>query len=209
MGKKGSLKGKSRTKLNEVVGYINKNNQIQRFPIRTDITRQGDLVTLQTMNGNEIGMVMCHIKKNQLRDYLRNLNVKFDESSEIWRCNYSVIGHYKAVDIDEYILSGNDMAKYPRINILIVKVNSKTNYNLIVGRSPEMLLLIDTIKHISLEDKEIPELMTKLLNTSVMGLATKDMSKTYQKELEKKRLEEQEEKSVEKNSSEETEQLSG
>lgn len=198
MGKKGSLKNK----LNGVTGYINRNNQFQVSPILTDITKQGDLVTLQTMNGNEIGMVMCHIKKNQLRKYLKDLNISYDESSEIWRHNYSVLGHYKASDIDEYILSNNDMSKFPKINILIVKVNSKTDYNLVVGRSPEMLLLIDTIKHISVADKEIPGLMTKLLNTSIMGLATKDMKKTYQKEIEKK-TEGQEGKSVAENSSEE------
>ena len=66
-----------------------------------------------------------------------------------------------------------------------------------------MLLLIDTIKHISVADKEIPELMTKLLNTTIMNLATKDIKKTYQKELEKKNQEEQEENFIEKNSSEE------
>lgn len=202
MGKKGSLK----KKLDRVTGYINKNNQFRVNPIQTDITKQGDLVTLQTMNGKEIGMVMCHIKKNQLKDYLRNLNVDFDKSSEIWKFDYSVIGHYKADDIDKYILSGNDMNKYPRINILIVKVNSKTDYNIVMGRSPEMLLLIDTIKHISLEDDKIPELMTKLLNTSVMGLATKDMKKTYQEELKKKQ--EQGEDSIENISSGKVESIS-
>ena len=199
MGKKGSLKNK----LNGVTGYINKNNQFQVSPIQTDITKQGDLVTLQTMNGKEIGMVMCHIKKNQLRKYLKDLNISYDESSEIWKYNYSVLGHYKTQDIDEYILSNNDINKFPKINILIVKVNSRTDYNLVVGRSPEMLLLIDTIKHISVADKEIPELMTKLLNTTIMNLATKDIKKTYQKELEKKNQEEQEENFIEKNSSEE------
>lgn len=182
MGKKGSLKNK----LNRVTGYINREEQFRVNPIQTDITKQGDLITLQTMNGKEIGMVMIHIKKNQLKNYLRNLNVNFDKSSEIWNNNYSVIGHYKAEDIDDYIVSGNEENKYPRINILIVKVNSKTDYNIVTGRSPEMLLLIDTIKHISLEDDKIPELMTKLLNTSIMGLATKDMKKTYQEELKKK-----------------------
>ena len=204
MGKKGSLKNK----LSGVAGCISKNKQNSNLflsPKQTDITKQGDLVTIQTIAGNEVGMVLNYKKKNQLRQVLKDLNVHYDESSEIWKHNYSVLGHYKASDID-YILKEQKYNEYPKINILIMKVNSKSDYNLVVGRSPEMLLLIDTLRYISERDKEIPRLMNELLNSSVMHLATKDMSKTYQKELEKKKqLKEQGDDSIAKDSSSEIE----
>lgn len=181
-----SRKSNNMNKLRNVFGYIN--GSVPEKPKKTNMTEQGSLVTLETMSGREMAMVLKYIPKRELRSHLKENNIEYDIKSEIWNHNYAVLGHYKSEDINE-IIKENKYDESPPLNLIIVKVEGKTSYTIIVGKSSELQLLFNTIKAISQKDENIPNLLNNLLNTSVMSLATRDMSKTYQRELEKKKQE--------------------
>lgn len=182
-------KGANKGKMQDVFGYINRNAGKPK-QIVTDLREQGSLVNIETMKGKELAMVLRYISKKELKKYLEDHNISYDKNSEIWERNYAVLGHFKAEDI-KTLIEENKYDESPKLNLLIVLVYSKTTYSVIAGTTPEMQLLFEILQGISKADKEIPSLINKLLNVSAMNLATKDMSKSYQEELEKKRLEEQ------------------
>lgn len=185
-----SRKSNNMNKLRNVFGYIN-NNSAPPKPKKTNLMEQGSMVTLETMSGSEMAMVLKYIPKKELRDYLKENQIEYDNKSEIWKHNYAVLGHYKTEDINN-IIKENKYDESPPLNLIIVKVEGKTSYTIIVGKSTELQLLFNTVKAISQKDESIPDLLNRLLNTSVMSLATKDMSRAYQEEMKKKEQQESE-----------------
>ena len=146
--------------------------------VKDDITQSGSLIVLHTPFGEELGMVLRYIPKKELRDYCKKHNVKIDRDSEIWQHHYAVVGHYKKEELEALIRAMNFTDK-PALNLLIVKVNSKTSYNVVTGNSPEMVLLFDTIRNIAQDDAAINERLNKLVGVSAMSVMTDELREKY------------------------------
>ena len=161
---------------------------------KDDMTKAGSLVTLETpYSESELAMVLKYVSKNDLTAYCRKNKIVRDEESEIWRCNYAVLGHYKKQEFLE-ILKSMKFDEKPTLNLLIVKVNSKTSFNVVAGNAPEMQLLFSTIREIAQSDNSISELLDQLVKVCTLTLMTDDLKKQYREALEKKLNEKDSEK---------------
>ena len=166
----------SKRDMNRIFRQISK-SEVDKI-VKDDVTKSGSLIVLRSMYGEELGMVLKFIHKNELKDYCRKHKIQIDKESEIWHHHYAVIGHYKKEELENLIQSMNFDDK-PALNLLIVKVDSKTSYNIVVGDAPEMQLLFKTIREIAQADDRINDRLNQLLGVSAMSVMTDDLKEKY------------------------------
>ena len=160
-----------------IFDYLNRKNPIK--PPKTNIKAPGSLIEITTFRGKELAIVLYHVSRNDLWRYLRTHDIEYDKSNKYYSYHYSILGHFKEQDVQESVKGG----KEPQLQLLIVKVSSKTEYNVIAGNDPDLQTLFEAIRDMAKSDKSIPTYIDKLYNVIVMKLATDDMKRSFKQGL--------------------------
>lgn len=158
------------------------NDTLSKKLKKTDARVPGSFMTIHTsIESREVGMVLFHITKNELRRYLKDHHISYDSNSEVWKTNYSLVGHYKADDLREKLEDPEELLEGTPapLNLLVMRVTSKTDYAIVVPNHSEVQKLFDVIKEISQADKRIPDLLNELYKMSMMSVVMNNVAKNH------------------------------